>query len=219
MSQHTPTKHDIADAVLERFGTTFAEELKLDPAADTPANLFGMLVFALLSSTRISHTLAIAGAHALRDAGWTTVQKMADSTWRERTDTLNAAGYARYDESTSRYLGDTCEHLLEAYGGDLRKLRDAAERDPSRERELIKGCKGVGDAGCDIFFREAQASWDELYPFADKRALEAARRLDLGDDPESLTRYADEPLRFARLVAGLVRCDLKDAYDELLSGE
>jgi hypothetical protein len=215
----TVSKSDVVDAVLDKHGTTFAEQLGLDPAANTPANLFGMLVFAILSSTRIKHDLAVAGAQALREKGWTTTQKMADSTWRQRTDTLNKAGYARYDESTSRYLSDTCDLLLDKYSGDLRKLRDEADRDPKRERDLIKECKGIGDAGADIFFREAQASWDEVHPFADKRALAAAKRLDLGADARSLAKFVDGPLEFARLVAGLVRCDLLDAYDSLLDEE
>lgn len=51
---------------------------------------------------------------------------MAEATWRQRTDVLNRAGYARYDESTSRMLGDTAQLLLDRYRGDLRKLREEA---------------------------------------------------------------------------------------------
>ena len=40
--------------------------------------------------------------------------------------------------------------------------------------------------GADIFCREAQIAWDELFPFADQRALEAAGRLGLEVDPEKL---------------------------------
>jgi hypothetical protein len=76
--------------------------------------------------------------------------------------------------------------LLEKYAGDLRKLRQTAEHNPARE--LLKECKGIGDVGVDILFREAQTIWTELYPFADKRAQRAARKLRLPAEPDSLAR-------------------------------
>lgn len=64
---------------------------------------------------------------------------------------VNKAGYARYDEKTSRMLADTSNLLMKCYHGDLRERREAAERDPARERKLLMGCKGVGEVGGDIF--------------------------------------------------------------------
>ena len=154
-------------------------------------------------------------ARALADQGWTTAQKMAEATWEQRTRTLNQAGYARYDESTSRMLGDTAEMLLDKYGGDLRKLRDAAARDPGRERALLKECKGIGEVGADIFCREAQVAWDELFPFADRRALEAARRLGLEGDAETLAGRVSRK-DYPRLLAALVRTGLANDFDEVL---
>lgn len=110
-------------------------------------------------------------------------------------------------------LGDTCSILLEHYGGDLRKLRAEAEREPRRERNLLKDFKGIGDVGVDIFFREAQVSWDELYPFADRRVREAARRLDLPAEPRSLARFVAGRKQFAWLVAALTRTHLERDYD------
>ncbi len=65
--------------------------------------------------------------------------------------------------------------------------------------------------GVDIFFREAQVGWEELFPFADRRALDAAGRLKLGRDPEALAKLAGER-DFPRLVAALVRTELEDDY-------
>jgi hypothetical protein len=79
--------------------------------------------------------------------------------------------------------------------------------------EALKAFKGLGDVGVDIFFREVQVAWDELRPFADQRALDAAQRLKLPKDPEKLADLAGGPQRFARLVAALVRVDLDDDYD------
>ena len=84
-----------------------------------------------------------------------------------------------------------------------------------RERALLQECKGLGEVGADIFCREAQIVWDELYPFADRRALEAARRLGLEDDPGLLAKRVPRK-EFPRLVAALVRTGLAKDYDGVL---
>jgi hypothetical protein len=101
-------------------------------------------------------------------------------------------------------------------GPDLQEPVDLTEagHDPARERQLLKQLKGIGDVAVDIFFREVQLSWSELYPFADRRALQVAERLGLGGDARALTRLV-EGEDFVRLVSGLVRVHLDRAYDDL----
>lgn len=211
-----PSSDDVTAALLDRHGRTFAEELGIDVASGTPSPLFRLLCASLLMSARISAGIAVAAARALADAGWTTAQHMAASSWEDRARVLNEAGYARYDERTSTMLGETTELVLNRYGGDLRKLREEAERDPSKERRLIKECKGIGDVGADIFFREVQAAWPEVRPFADRRALSAAERLGLGSDVDALARLVSEPGEFARLAAALVRVELDNDHDAVM---
>jgi hypothetical protein len=112
-------------------------------------------------------------------------------------------------------LGDTAQMLLDQYGGDLRKLREAAERDASHERKLLKQCKGLGDVGVSIFFREVQLAWDELYPFADDRALRTAERLGLEGDAKALAKRLPKQ-EFPRLVAALIRVGLAKDVDAVL---
>jgi hypothetical protein len=157
-------------ALVERHGTTYAEELWIDAARNTPAPLFQLLCAALLLSARIGFHVALDTARALSANGWTTPGKMARSTWGERAYVLNMAGYARYDERTSSQLGESCKLLLDRYGGDLRKLRAEAGFEPARERELLRQFRGIGDVGVDIFFREVQTAWQELVPFAARGA-------------------------------------------------
>ncbi|MGX6447342.1 hypothetical protein ACVU7I_04650 [Patulibacter sp. S7RM1-6] len=204
-------------ALLDRHGRTYADELGIDLAPGTPSPLFRWLSASMLYSARISADIATRTARAMADAGWTTAQHLADSTWAERVRVINRAGYARYDERTSRMLGELADTLLERWGGDLRRLREEAEHDPARERALLKELKGIGDVGVDIFFREVQITWDELRPFADRKALGAARALGLGDDATALGRLADREADgdVARLVAALVRCALAKDADEL----
>lgn len=202
--------------LLDRHGRTFADEMGIR-LKNKPADLFQLLVGSLLMSARIGADIAMSAARALFDHGFTTAQNMADASWQQRVDALGEGSYVRYDESTSNYLGETSELLLERYDGDLRKLRDAADRDPDEERRLLKQCKGMGDVGANIFFREAQAVWPELRPFADDATLKAARKLDLGKSPKDLAkRYGRDDL--SRLAAALVRCDLANDYEAVKAG-
>lgn len=193
------------DRVLEEHGQTFAEELGIDVARNTPSPLFRLLCFCLLASARISHDIALKAARTLTDEGWTTAAHMRDSTWKQRTRALNRSGYARYDESTSRMLGDTAGLLLDEYGGDLRKLREAADGSIDELRKRLKRFKGIGDAGADMFLREVQVAWEEVYPFMDARAKKTADELDLPADPSEVAGFVEGRQEFVRLVDGLVR--------------
>ena len=207
-----PSKEDLVAVLLERHGRTYAEELGIDVAKNTPSPLFRLLCASVLMSARISASISTEAARVLTKRGWRTAGKLADSTWDERVEALNEAKYTRYQERTATMLGELAETLLDRYGGDLRKLRDEADRDPNAERDLLEQFKGLGDVGADIFFREVQVAWDELRPFVDKRALDAAGRLRLGKKPEVLAKLtADRD--FPRLVAALVRVELADDYD------
>ena len=210
-----PSRKRILATLLERHGETYAAELGVDLGKGTPSVLFRWLCASILLSARISAGIAMQAARALADQGWTTAEKMAAAAWEQRTRTLNDAGYARYDESTSRMLGDTAAMLLERYRGDLRRLRREADRDPARERSLLKQCKGLGDVGVSIFSREVQLAWGELYPFADKRALDAAERLGLGKDAQALAKQVPRQ-EFPRLVAALIRAGLARDIEAVL---
>lgn len=207
-------RNELVRVLIEQHGRLYSEELEIDLARNTPSTLFRWLCAALLLSARISSGLAMRAAHALTEQGWTTAQRLADTTWRERVTVLNRAGYARYDESTSRILGDTVAYMLEKYDGDLRVLRDEAGRDPEKERKLLKDFKGIGEVGADIFFREIQLVWDEVYPFADRKALAAAERLGLPATARELAAGRDR-MEFARLLAALIRTDLAHDYAEI----
>jgi hypothetical protein len=155
-------------------------------------------------------------ARGLAKRRWNTAGAMLGSTWQQRVGVLNEAGYTRYQERTSTMLEDTARLLDERWGGDLRRLREEADREPAVERKLLKEFKGVGDVGVDIFFREVQAAWDELHPFADRRALSSARRLGLGSSGDELARQVSRK-DFVRLVAALVRAELAGDHDAVVT--
>jgi endonuclease III len=204
-----PTREEILNTLLQQHGQTFAAEIGIPIQDETPSALFQLLCSTILFSTRISVRLATSAAQALAQQGWTTPQAMVDASWEDRARVLNESGYARYDERTASMLGDTAQFLLERYEGDVRRLREEAERQPKQERALLKECKGLGDVGVDIFFREAQGVWDELYPFADKRARAGAESLGLPTDAAELAKLVEKD-DFPRLVAALVRVELEN---------
>jgi hypothetical protein len=205
----------VVAALLDRFGRTYCEELGIRIETNTPSALFCWLCAALLFSARISAELARRAARALIEEGWTTPQRMVEASWSDRALVLNRAGYARYDERTSTMLGETAQFLLRQYKGDLRLLRDRAKRNPAAERRLLKQFKGIGDIGADIFCRETQTVWDELYPFTDKKALAAAAELGLDRDPAALSKLVSRQ-DFPRLVAALIRTSLAKDYNAIL---
>jgi hypothetical protein len=208
-------RNKVVAALLELHGRTYAEEVGLDLGRGGPSALFGMLCAAILFSARIRASVAVEAARALAAEGWTSAAKMAETSWEERTRTLNRPGYARYDERTSTMLGEVADLLQKRYGGDVRRLREAAGREPEDERRLLREFKGLGDVGVDIFFREVQLVWEEIHPFADERALRTARTLGLPSDAESLAKELGRE-HFVRLLAALVRTGLEKDEDRVL---
>jgi hypothetical protein len=194
----------VAQDLVRDHGQTFAEECGIDLSRGTPGPLWQLLCAAVLYGAPISPANATRAARGLRKEGLRTARRMRDSSWEERVRILDEAGYTRYDERTATMLADLAGQLEHDYGGDLRKLRERAGRDPDTERSLLEQGKGVGDVGVDIFFREAQVVWDELRPFADRRALRAAESRGLPLSAEELQDLVG-PRDMPRLVAALVR--------------
>jgi endonuclease III len=200
------TRRDVMHAVLDGYGETYASEAGIR-LKDTPQPLYRLLVLADLLSARISGGIAVAAAKELSKAGMRTPRRMADATWQQRVDALGRGGYRRYDERTATQLGEGAELAQERYGGDLRRLREAADGDTGRLKESLREFPGIGPSGADIFLREAQAVWPEAAPYFDGKALQGAEAVGLPTGPEALLRLADgaEP---AVVAAALVRVAL-----------
>lgn len=212
--QQAAHQKQIVRILLDRHGQTYAEEIGIR-LRNTPAPLFQLLNASLLMGARIAAGNAVRAARALIEAGLTTPKKMVEASWQDRVDVITWHGYKRYDERTATMLGKTAALLLEDYGGDLRNLRQEAERNVTREHELLQRFSGIGPVGADIFLREVQAVWSEVYPYADKRVLEAARHLKLRASPEALALLVPRGT-FTRFAAALVRTELAKDYEDVL---
>ncbi len=193
-------------ALLRLAGRTYAEQAGIK-LTDKPAPLYRLLVTSVLLSTRISADIAVAAAAELRRSGMGTPRRMRDADWQQRVDALGRAHYKRYDESTATALGEGAELLRAEYRDDLCRLRERAERDPRRNRELLTAFPQLGPVGAQIFCRAAQAVWPELRPALDGKALDGARALKLPADADVLAEQV-RPAELATLAAALVRVAL-----------
>ncbi|MFE4369321.1 endonuclease [Streptomyces sp. NPDC056835] len=202
----TGTREAVRD-LLDTLGRTYADEAGIH-LRDTPQPLYQLLVLSCLLSARIRSGTAVAASRALSDAGLRDARHMADATWQQRVDALGEGGYRRYDERTATQLGVGAELLLKEYGGDLRRLREAAHGDITTLRSLLREVPGLGPVGVDIFLREVQGVWPEVAPYLDAKALQGARGRGLPDEPKALARLAGDtdPALFA---AAMVRAALE----------
>ncbi|HEY0575223.1 MAG TPA: endonuclease [Pseudonocardia sp.] len=207
---------DTARRLLDEAGRTYADEAGIR-LTDQPAPLYRLLVLSVLLSTRIKADIAVAAARELADAGMGTPKAMLEASWQDRVDALGRAHYKRYDESTATALGDGAQLLLDEYSGDLRELRNRADGDPKKIRELLTAFPRLGPVGADIFAREAQAVWPELRPALDRKTLDGARRVGLPADPAALTKLTSDD-RLAELAAALVRVALDKKLADAVTG-
>lgn len=201
------TRQSVAE-LIDRYGTTFAKEAGIT-LRDKPSPIYQLLVLTTLLSVRIKAHIAVAAAGELFKAGWRTPDAMLESTWQQRVDALGRAHYKRYDESTARYLADSAQRVIDAYHGDLRKLRSEADGDVAKLRRALTQFPRIGVVGAHIFCREVQEVWPELRPYFDQRALDAARKLGLPTDPNRLADLVSNT-DVARLAAALVRAGLAE---------
>ncbi|PQO47823.1 endonuclease [Blastopirellula marina] len=209
-----PTRKAIAKAILNSHGKTYAQQIGIR-LRNAPAPLFQLLSVSLLVSGRISADQAVQAAAALRQADVDTPRKMADTTWRRRIDSITAGMSRRFERKGSTRLGQTAQRLMQRYDGDLRKLRSEAGPNVTRQRQLLQQFQGMSATGADLFLREVQGIWGEVYPYADQHVIQAARKLELPPSPEYLARLVPRA-DFPRLVAGIVRVELASAHDHVL---
>ncbi|MDP8931868.1 MAG: hypothetical protein M3O70_25680 [Actinomycetota bacterium] len=202
--------------LLDMHGRGFAGELGIR-VTNNPARLFGLVCLGTLSQPGIDPRKAAGAARALFDHGWTTSQEFAASSEEERAEVLAEANYPGDVPKVARALGDSAEMVVQRYDGDLREVRSKADGDPERLRELLSQMPGMSSAALDVFLRDVQAIWQEIAPFADPRALAAAKNLELADSADELLELvrAGGAEKLAWLVGALVLVDLEQEYDEV----
>jgi hypothetical protein len=126
---------------------------------------------------------------------------------------LRKSGFTRGEDKVALAMQENAGRVMKDFNGDLSRLREVAGRDMEQERSMLKKYRGVGDGGVDIFFREVQLIWDEVYPFADKKALKAARLVGLNEHPHTLASLcSNDRGKYVRLTAALVRIEVAKTF-------
>ncbi len=203
-------------AVVEAAGRTFAQQAGFS-LRDKPAPLFQLLVLAALLAKPIDATMATAAARELRRSGVRSPASALRTTWQQRVDALGRAHYRRFDESMATRVEQLAVFVRDTYGGDLRRLADAAHERPDTARTLLTDAPGIGPTGADIVLREAQEVWTWAAPYIDERVIDGARRLGWSHARSALVRrYRGQDA--AALSAALVRVGLDDDLLASLTG-
>lgn len=206
-------------ALLDRHPRGYVADAAGFTVTNTAAGLYRLLCLSILADHSVPSNAAVEATRALFDRHWDSAPEMAKTDQRERAEALAQAGY-RHPEQASRQLGEATTVVMECYQGDLQGLREVADGDPQRLRDLLGQLPGMDEAGCAVFLREVQMFWPEAGPFLDDHAEQAARRLNLPTDAQTLltdvARGGGEET-FSWLAGALALTDVRDEYDRIRS--
>ncbi|ORW75914.1 endonuclease [Mycobacterium sherrisii] len=201
--------------VLQVGGTTYADEAGIR-LGKKPMPLFQLLVLCMLASKPIDAAIAVQAARELFNAGLRTPKAVLAADRQTMISAFGRAHYVRYDESSATRLTDLAQRVRDEYGGDLRALAERSHHDPAQAKRMLKGFKGIGDTGADIYLREVQDVWTWVRPYFDDRATGTARQLGLPTAPDKLKALA--PRDNSRLAAALVRASLDEDLRRRMTG-
>ncbi|KAJ3941089.1 uncharacterized protein N0V96_008966 [Colletotrichum fioriniae] len=103
---------------------------------------------------------------------------------------------------------------------EMVKGMEVEEAQKKVEKELTDGIKGVGPTGAGIFLRRVQQEWEEVFPYTDKRALEAAVEFGVINEGDGAKELADAAAgdrgKFVRMLDVLVGIQLEKKMEEAL---
>ncbi|KAK1541070.1 hypothetical protein CPAR01_07059 [Colletotrichum paranaense] len=209
---------------------------------DSTLTPFQNLVAALLLSKPISHRLGLRTINTLLNPpfGLRTPQDLNEAGFEGRRKVMWEAR-TQHKEKTAVQLGDLVEGVRKICGGDgdggegkedegdvekmtaLREMVKGMKTEEAQrkvEKVLTDGIKGVGPTGAGIFLRRVQEEWEEVFPYADQRALEAAVKFGVIQEGDGAKELADvvegDRGKFVRMLDVLVGIQLEKKMDEAL---
>jgi endonuclease III len=197
-----PRKNARAPVTLARLKRSplYSEELGIDLAENTDAELFKWFLASVLYGARITETIARNTYKTFEHHDLLEPRRILAAGWDYLVNpVMRTGGYVRYDEKTSTEILDNCRMLLADYGGSLRRLHAQAEDGRDLEARLLR-FRGVGPVTANIFLRELRPFWRKADPAPLPQVERLARALKV-----NLGRYPRKSLAFARIEAGLIR--------------
>lgn len=183
-----------------RRSRLYSEELGIDLAANTDAELFKWLLASVLLGAHISETIARHTYRAFEHHRLLTPRRILAAGWDYLVNpVMREGGYVRYDEKTSTKLLRVCDRLITEYGGSLKRLHARAVDSRDLEARLDR-FHGVGPVTVNIFLRELRPRWPKADPEPLPRVKSLAHRFGI-----DLRRHRRQSMTFTRIEAGLMR--------------
>ncbi|KAF9871088.1 hypothetical protein CkaCkLH20_11505 [Colletotrichum karsti] len=211
------------------------EQIPLLTYPDSSLTPFQNLTAALLLSKPISHRLGLRTINTLLNPpfGLRTLKDLDEAGFEGRRKVVWEAR-TQHKEKTAAQLGDLVQSVrdicgveededveeMEGLRAQIKDLKTPEEAQKKVEKILTDGVKGIGPTGAGIFLRRVQERWEDVFPYADKRALEVAvqfKILEEGDGAEELAEKVDgDRAKFVRLLDVLVGIQLEKKTEEAL---
>jgi hypothetical protein len=181
------------------------------PQSATSETVLAHLLHALISSARISHSIAERTVNKLISAHYHDIDTLERSSWEERTVVLTDGGYTHYREKTATTLGELVTLLRTKYDGDASRLLDVQGVKDSKATVLkrAKEVKGIGDLGAEVFLETVQSVAPQIAPAMSKRNVEVAEKLNLGEPEAIYNEMKRDPLSMAKLCQVLTTVRLQ----------
>ncbi|KAH8800496.1 hypothetical protein F5884DRAFT_863211 [Xylogone sp. PMI_703] len=217
-SNHSETTAKIEN-LIAKYGDLPIPNTNLPtPKKPTSETILAHILNALLSSARISHTIAKRALQVLMEHGYHNFKILSASTWKERVAVLDEGGYARYDFSTATKLGKLATLLKNKYDSDATKILPS-ESDSALNRKILqdrlKEISGLGPLGIELFISTMQMAWPSLCPFIVSRDIQVADQIGLGKDVDAIyMQLGKDPERMARLSVALGKIRLEKRIGE-----
>lgn len=84
-------------------------------------------------------------------------------------------------------------------------------------RKEVKGIKGVGETGADIFIRRVQScsGWDGIFPFIDGKTKKALREVGFSNSAEELKELTGSKGDFVVVLERVLDVSLEGKIKEL----
>jgi endonuclease III len=168
---------------------SYSEELGLD--LTKPEDRFKWFLASVLFAKRISAETAKETYLYFEQKELTSPDAILQAGWDRLVEVLDSGGYTRYDFSTATSLLGIAKTLKEKYGS-LERLH-AESSSPSDLESRLRGFKGVGPVGVNIFLRELRGIWEKAKPTPSLMAVVTAQKIGL--DQEDVERYESQLVR------------------------
>ncbi|KAN0065534.1 hypothetical protein ACQY0O_001371 [Thecaphora frezii] len=188
---------------------------------------FQTLLASVLISKPISHRLQFRAIETLLNGPfWLRTVADIESVGEEGVREALWTARTQHKEKSAQQVVELCRQVRgweEEVVDDLKGMREKAlekveegkrgqrEQVAKAIKETVKQIKGAGETAAEIFLRRVQVQWKEVFPFADDRALDAARRLGILKAEGGEGEVVDE---LARKVGEHVGFTLDEAREE-----